>query len=84
MYLPNSNSFQKGGLDFPYSIGPGPAVVHLKTEMNFTVTPIWNVIAKIPGDIEPDRMIILGNHRDAWVMGAVGKQSQHYYYRYAF
>merc|ERR1711988_1761440 len=38
--------------------------------MNFTVSPIWNVIASIEGGEEGDRSVILGNHRDAWVFGA--------------
>lgn len=39
------------------------------------VGPVWNVIGTIPGTlpIGQDRPIILGNHRDAWVFGAVGE-----------
>ena len=29
-----------------------------------------NVIARIPGAEEPDKLVILGNHHDAWVNGA--------------
>jgi len=57
------------GLNLSF-IGPGPAVVHLKVEANFTVTPIWNVIGRIQGAEEPDRVVIYGGHRDAWTMGA--------------
>ena len=32
-------------------------------------TPIWNVIGVINGTI-PDEVVVLGNHRDAWVAGA--------------
>jgi N-acetylated-alpha-linked acidic dipeptidase len=53
----------QGGLNFTYYIGPGPAQVKISIESNFTITPIWNVIAKLPGSIEPDRWIILGSHR---------------------
>ncbi|XP_065067793.1 putative N-acetylated-alpha-linked acidic dipeptidase [Rhopilema esculentum] len=31
--------------------------------------PIYNVIGTIYGDKEPDRMLLIGNHRDAWVYG---------------
>jgi Predicted aminopeptidases len=31
-------------------------------------TPLWNVIGVIKGHI-PDEVIILGNHRDAWIAG---------------
>ena len=32
------------------------------------VTPIWNTMAVIPGHIK-DEVVIVGNHRDAWVLG---------------
>lgn len=34
------------------------------------VIPIWNTVAAIPGHIR-DETVVLGCHRDAWVMGAV-------------
>ncbi len=39
--------------------------------MDYRLRTIWNVIATIEGDAEPDRWVMLGNHRDAWVYGAV-------------
>ena len=39
--------------------------------MDYKVRTIWNVIATIPGTVEPDRWVMVGNHRDAWVYGAV-------------
>src|SRR5262249_6128550 len=39
--------------------------------MDYQLRKIWNVIATIPGTGEPDRWVMLGNHRDAWVYGAV-------------
>ncbi|PHU01884.1 hypothetical protein BC332_27135 [Capsicum chinense] len=36
---------------------------------------IQNVIAVIEGEEEPDRFVILGNHRDAWTFGAVDPNS---------
>jgi hypothetical protein len=47
-------------------VGPGPVQVRLTVRMNQTMAPIWNVVAKIEGSAEPDRVIVLGNHRDAW------------------
>lgn len=35
-----------------------------------SIKPIYNVISTIKGSIEPDRSVIIGNHRDAWVYGA--------------
>jgi len=31
------------------------------------VTKVWDVVGLIKGEVEPDRYVILGNHRDAWV-----------------
>jgi N-acetylated-alpha-linked acidic dipeptidase len=37
--------------------------------------PIWVVEGRIRGSVAPDEMVILGNHRDAWVYGAVDPSS---------
>ncbi len=68
------NAWQ-GGLPFLYHIGDGTARVHLHLEMENRVTPIWDVIGKIRGRDEPDKLVILGNHHDAWVYGAVDPAS---------
>ncbi len=34
-----------------------------------------NVVGIIQGDVEPDRYVIIGNHRDAWGFGAVDPNS---------
>ena len=39
--------------------------------MDYEISTIWNVIATLPGTVEPDRWVMVGNHRDAWVYGAV-------------
>ena len=65
----------QGALPITYHVGPGPAVVHMKTEQNYAVRPIWNVIAKIAGREEPDQWIVGGNHRDAWTYGAIDPNS---------
>lgn len=36
---------------------------------------IYNVFAVIRGSEEPDRYVLLGNHRDAWTYGAVDPNS---------
>lgn len=61
----------QGGLPFAYHLGPGPVEVRLATSQHYAVRTIWNVIATIRGAQEPDRWALLGNHRDAWVYGAV-------------
>jgi N-acetylated-alpha-linked acidic dipeptidase len=65
----------QGALPLTYHVGPGAAKVHLKLDMDFRTRPIWNVIARIPGAAEPDRRVVLGNHRDAWTYGAVDPAS---------
>lgn len=66
----------QGGLPFPYHVGGTDHVkVRLKTDMDYKIRPIWNVVARIEGSTEPNRWIVLGNHRDAWVFGAVDPNS---------
>ena len=55
--------------------GPGDVVVNLNNFNDYKVTPIWNVIGRIRGSEEPDKVVYLGNHRDAWVTGAVDPSS---------
>ena len=58
-----------GKLDADYSTGPAPgSTLHLDHLMNGTVAPAWDVIAVINGTHE-DEVIVIGNHRDAWVIG---------------
>jgi N-acetylated-alpha-linked acidic dipeptidase len=61
----------QGGLPLAYHVGPGPAEVSLSVVMDYKLRKIWNVIATIPGTVEPERWVLIGNHRDAWVYGAV-------------
>jgi len=68
---PNVPNDWQGGLPLPYHIGPGPAEATFSVYMDYRVRTIWNVIATIPGTVEPDRWVMLANHRDAWVYGAV-------------
>ena len=74
---PTSESFGRwwrgGGLrhkGVEYNIGPSPEglEINLVNEQNYTITPIWNVIGIINGTIS-DEVILLGNHRDAWIAG---------------
>jgi len=47
--------------------------MHLKQDYRYW--PIWNVIGKIPGTKYPNEWVVVGNHRDAWVYGAVDPNS---------
>ena len=65
----------QGGLPFTYHLGPGPAKLHLRVVPDEAVRPIYNVIGRIRGSEEPEKLVILGNHRDAWIYGAVDPAS---------
>lgn len=60
----------RGALPVTYHLGPGPAVARLKLDFDWSVKPVYNVIATIPGAEFPDQWVLYGNHHDAWVNGA--------------
>ncbi|KAI8553727.1 hypothetical protein RHMOL_Rhmol05G0039100 [Rhododendron molle] len=66
----------QGGIDAPvYRVGPGPGIIELSYTGKKVISTIENVIGIIEGAEEPDRFVILGNHRDAWTFGAVDPNS---------
>jgi N-acetylated-alpha-linked acidic dipeptidase len=60
----------RGALALTYHLGPGPAKVHMKTDYDWSLRPIYDVVATIPGAKFPDEWVLAGNHHDAWVNGA--------------
>ncbi|MGI8784192.1 MAG: M28 family metallopeptidase [Acidobacteriota bacterium] len=65
----------QGGLPFTYHVGPGPAEVYLNLEITRERRPIYNIIGTITGSQEPEKTVVLSNHHDAWVFGAVDPSS---------
>jgi N-acetylated-alpha-linked acidic dipeptidase len=65
----------QGGLPFTYHVGPGPAKIKLHLKQDYQFRTIWDVIGKIPGSSSSDEWVVAGNHRDAWVYGAVDPNS---------
>jgi N-acetylated-alpha-linked acidic dipeptidase len=65
----------QGALPITYHVGPGPAKLHVEIDMDGATRPIWVVEGRIRGSEAPDELVILGNHRDAWVYGAVDPSS---------
>jgi N-acetylated-alpha-linked acidic dipeptidase len=61
----------RGGIPIPYRLGPGPARARVDVAMNDGLRPITNVIGTIRGTTQPDRVIMLGGHHDAWTFGGV-------------
>ncbi|KAF8518670.1 Zn-dependent exopeptidase [Hysterangium stoloniferum] len=52
----------------------GTVKVRLVNDVDTKITPIWNTMAVIPGHIKSE-VVVLGNHRDAWVLGAADPSS---------
>lgn len=65
----------QGGLPFRYHMGPGGVTVHLISDQDYQRRMIWDVVGTIPGSEYPDDWVVTGNHRDAWVYGAVDPSS---------
>ena len=65
----------QGGLPLKYRTGPGSAKVKLRVKSDDAVRPIWTVTGTIRGAEHPDQLVIVGNHRDAWIYGGVDPSS---------
>ena len=65
----------QGALPFTYHVGPGGVKVHMVLKQDYAYRDIWDVIGKISGTEWPDEWVVAGNHRDAWVYGAVDPNS---------
>ena len=68
--------WQGGGLGYKgveYNIGPSPSnlVLNLLNEQEYVTNPLWDVIGIINGTLQ-EEVIVLGNHRDAWIAGGAG------------
>jgi len=61
----------QGSLPFTYHTGgDGQTKVHLAVKSDWSLKPIYDVIATIKGATLPDQWVVRGNHHDGWVMGA--------------
>lgn len=65
----------QGALPFTYHVGPGPAKVKIHLKQDYQLRTIWDVMGKVRGTSLPDEWVVAGNHRDAWVYGAVDPNS---------
>jgi N-acetylated-alpha-linked acidic dipeptidase len=65
----------QGSLPFTYHTGPGPAKVRMHLKQDYQFRTIWDVVGRIPGSDFSDQWVVAGNHRDAWVYGAVDPNS---------
>jgi N-acetylated-alpha-linked acidic dipeptidase len=65
----------RGALPIAYKVGGGPAAVRMRVQNDNKVRPIWTVTGRITGTASPGDLVIVGNHRDAWVYGGVDPSS---------
>jgi N-acetylated-alpha-linked acidic dipeptidase len=72
---PDSPREWQGALPFTYHLGPGPMKVKLHLKQDYQFRTIWDVIGRVRGSELPDEWVVAGNHRDAWVYGAVDPNS---------
>jgi N-acetylated-alpha-linked acidic dipeptidase len=72
---PDSPREWQGALPFTYHVGPGPAKLKIHLKQDYQFRTLWDVIGKIRGSELPDEWVVAGNHRDAWVYGAVDPNS---------
>ena len=54
-----------------YKIGPSAEEIELNVKTNDKLALCRNIIGVIDGEVEPDRYVLVGVHRDAWIHGAV-------------
>jgi N-acetylated-alpha-linked acidic dipeptidase len=71
---PESPREWQGSLPFTYHVGPGPVKVRMHLKQDYQFRTIWDVIGRVRGG-EQDEWVVAGNHRDAWVYGAVDPNS---------
>jgi N-acetylated-alpha-linked acidic dipeptidase len=72
---PESPRDWQGSLPFTYHLGSGPVKVKMHLKQDYQYRIIWDVIGKIKGSDSTDESVVAGNHRDAWVYGAVDPNS---------
>ena len=65
----------RGATSFTYRAGPGQTVLRMRVRADDRIRPVWTVTGLIRGSRQPDDVVIVGNHRDAWVYGGVDPSS---------
>jgi N-acetylated-alpha-linked acidic dipeptidase len=52
-------------------VGPSSTPVQVKVRNDDAIRPVWTVTGMLRGSDDPDSVVIVGNHRDAWAFGGV-------------
>jgi N-acetylated-alpha-linked acidic dipeptidase len=72
---PDSPREWQGALPFTYHVGPGPVKVKMHLKQDYQFRTLWDVVGRVRGSELPYEWVVSGNHRDAWVYGAVDPNS---------
>jgi N-acetylated-alpha-linked acidic dipeptidase len=65
----------RGSLPIRYRLGSESTVLRVRVRSDERVRPIWTVTGLLRGRESPDDLVIVGNHRDAWLYGGVDPSS---------
>jgi N-acetylated-alpha-linked acidic dipeptidase len=65
----------KGALPLAYRFGGASPLVHIDVKMDNSTRTITDVVGCVQGSEEPDEIVLVGNHRDAWVFGGFDPSS---------
>ena len=69
----------QGVTNASFNVGPGfnisNSTIRLEINNKIVMKSIYNVIGTIYGQEEPDRYVLIGSHRDAWLFGAADPSS---------
>lgn len=63
--------FEGGLASFEYTTGPSISQVNVFNNVTYNFTDIYNTYGLIEGE-DKDRVLVIGNHRDAWIKGGAG------------
>ncbi len=65
----------QGAFPLSYRLTGSQTQVRMKVRMEEPVKAITNVIGRLKGTESPEEIVLVGNHRDAWVYGGVDPSS---------
>jgi N-acetylated-alpha-linked acidic dipeptidase len=60
----------RGALPITYHVDSGKTLVHLAVKSDWSLKPLYDVVATLKGSEYPDQWVVRGNHHDGWVFGA--------------
>jgi len=59
-----------GNVPLTYHVGGNGTPIHLAVKSDWSLKPLYNLVATLKGSEFPDQWVLRGNHRDGWVFGA--------------